>query len=45
MERVRLPWEQLRLRSLSDLSEMLGEDERRAAAAHACLRAVPHYIL
>ncbi|CBH11185.1 ATP-dependent RNA helicase, putative [Trypanosoma brucei gambiense DAL972] len=44
LESRRVSWEEVRSWSLEDLVEKLS-DERRAEAAYACIRRVPHFIV
>ncbi|KAG8345871.1 DEAD DEAH box helicase Type III restriction enzyme res subunit Helicase conserved C terminal domain [Trypanosoma vivax] len=44
LEGRRVSWEEVRAWSVEDLAEKLS-DERRAEAAYACIRQVPHFIL
>lgn len=44
VERMRVPWEEMRFWSLEDWEEKLNDD-RRARAALEAVQAVPHYVL
>ena len=44
LERVRVPWEEIRSWSVEDLAERLGDD-RRAQSAHEAIQVVPHYAV
>ncbi|GET87653.1 ATP-dependent RNA helicase, putative [Leishmania tarentolae] len=44
LERVRVPWEEVRRWSVEDLAEKLSDD-RRAQSAYEAIHAVPHYAV